>query len=196
MKPFFRRWLFFVGAALISIASMIWMAFSEYHLATSVTFLVIVSSFVGAILLSRSIPSFAQGFSYGMMVGMLSLMVFGTCARVLQESDIEVVNAIVFMIFSSILALITGAGFDHFLDKDHPHIAELAIMGAGAALIPYILYGVLYFFGLDVYPFHYGVIIIVWQLAIGYSFSRDTKEDVLNSKYLNTLINKIGKKGG
>ena len=193
MNTVLRRWLFFAGAALLSAVTLIWMFVSEVPFARSLSFIVVSVSFIGAILLTRKVPSIGEGFSYGFMMATLFLVIFGTCARILQENEIEPINAIAFLVFGPMTAVITGAGYGHFLGKDHPPMAELAILAAAAVIIPYGLYGILYMLGFDAYPFHYGLIIIAWQLTIGYAFSKDTSEDVLGSKYLNTLIGKIGK---
>lgn len=191
MNPVLRRWLFFAGAAFLSAIALIWMRFFGGH---AVAFLVVPISFVGALLLTRTVPSTGEGFSYGMMVSVLTLLISRGFTRMLQESETELLTAIGLVVFAMILAMIIGAGYGHFLGKDHPPIAELAILGAGAVIIPYLLYGALYFFGIDVYALHYDVIVIVWQLTIGYSFSRENNDDIINSAYLNNLIKHIGNK--
>ena len=97
-------------------------------------------------------------------------------------------------ILGGFFGIMTGAGYGHFIERYHPPIAELAIFGVAGFIIPFLLLDLVgKFANIPFGWYKAGFMIMGWQLLVGYSFSKDTQEDIAEDSYWTRLIKKIGK---
>ncbi|MFK7972335.1 MAG: hypothetical protein AB8F95_18340 [Bacteroidia bacterium] len=92
---------------------------------------------------------------------------------------------------SSILA---GGGYENFMGWSTPPMWKLALAGGIAFAIPHLITILLYPYGIRVSIwFEIPVLLLSWNLAVGWLFSQNTQEDLNEHGYIKNLIEEIGK---
>jgi uncharacterized integral membrane protein len=196
----FRRWLYFLAAALFSVLTITICIYLGSFSARAIAMLIPGCAFAVALANARENDDLSQVLFFIALITLLfavagSMAIFMRLAFVGVVLEIPlIVKLLGLAIIGGFFGIMTGAGYGHFIERYHPPIIELAIFGAAGFIIPFLLLDLSgSFFNISFGWYKAGAMIMGWQLLVGYSFSKDTHEDVAEESYWTRLIKKIGK---
>jgi hypothetical protein len=196
-KPVFKRWLFFLGSSIASIVAILLSYHNDkagYYILASLGPGIFFS--IAVFFIRKASPK-ANPIPYGCLTTTL-MAVFGVIVLVIyvkSPTERELMGGAFLVGVGIFLGSFTTAGYGRFLDKAHPPILNAILLSCGALAIPYFAILIMeYTSGKDFGIYGFLAIVASWQLAMGFAFSQETKEDTSDSQEeLLDRIEDIGK---
>lgn len=192
MNPVFRRWLYFVGSAVVSGGLLLWLIKEDSFLSGLLGALGAGFCFAFALVHIRPFHPEIKAFRYIVLIA-LSASISSIYGILWLPPAPWTYFGI--MTIGSLMAVITGYTYTRLIKRRSPSMKALSFFGGAGLVFPVVIIFSLEFMGVNV-PLQVGAALLStgWQLMVGFAFSRPAfDESSYDGKYMD-LIKKIGSK--
>lgn len=194
MNPVFRRWLLFAGSAAVSGLLLFWVIKELTALSVVLAAFGPGFCFAFALIHIRKYHPEIQAFSFIFLIS-ISIPIFILVFILLLAGDLSFLGmGVGIPTLGAAFAILLGSFYTSFIKYKAPDKISLGLSGGlGLALPLLVLIGVDFTFDYYVRDEMFTLVIVGWQMAVGYVFSKATSDDLEDNGYVG-LIKKIGTK--